>query len=67
VLEGKVLRVTIPPLSSGGRRLRLRGKGPGGSDVFFELRIVIPSEIDAESRDLIERFAELNPGDPREA
>lgn len=60
------VRLTIPPGSSGGTRLRLRGRGVGGSDHYVVLRIVVPRKLDEESRKLIERFAELNPGDPRE-
>ena len=65
-IGGDLLKVTIPPLSSGGRRLRLKGRGPSGADVFLELRIILPREIDEESRKLVERFSELNPYDPRE-
>jgi DnaJ-class molecular chaperone len=44
----------------------LRGKGPlradgTPADLYAELRIVVPRELDEESRRLIERFAELNP------
>jgi DnaJ-class molecular chaperone len=62
--QGKV-KVAIPSCTSSGARLRLRGKGPGDSDYFVELRIVTPRSLDAESRELIERFASLNPEDPR--
>ncbi|NOY25922.1 MAG: J domain-containing protein, partial [Oligoflexia bacterium] len=41
------------------------GRGAGGADHFVELRIVTPNALDAESRSLIERFAELNPIGPR--
>jgi hypothetical protein len=38
----------------------------GGSgtpkDVVAEVRILVPTELDEESRGLIERFAQLNPG-----
>ena len=56
-------RVTlaIPPGSSSGRVLRLRNRGERGADLLVELRIVVPEALDAESRRLIERFAELNP------
>jgi hypothetical protein len=62
--QGKV-KVAIPACTSSGARLRLRGKGPADSDYFVELRIVTPRSLDAESRELIERFASLNPEDPR--
>jgi DnaJ-class molecular chaperone len=60
------VRVSVPPCTSSGTRLRLRGKGPlradgTQADLYAELRIVVPRELDEESRRLIERFAELNP------
>lgn len=55
------VRLTIPPGTSSGTRLRLRGKGDAGADLFVEFRIVVPKEVDDESRALIERFAALNP------
>lgn len=58
---GDTLRVTIPPGTSSGTKMRLRGKGPGGSDLGFRVRIVVPKSLDEESRALIQRFGELNP------
>lgn len=55
------VRVTVPPGTSSGTRLRVRGRGPGGSDLLAEVRIVVPRTLDEESRRLIERFAQLNP------
>ncbi len=63
---GGRVRVTVPPCTSSGARLRLRGKGSGGQDLYVELRIVVPRSLDEESRRLIERFAALNPDTPRE-
>ena len=63
--SGRV-RVTVPPCTSSGARLRLRGKGPEGRDLYVELKIVVPRTLDDESRRLIERFAELNPDSPRD-
>lgn len=58
--------MTIPPGSSGGRRLRLRGQGvrfrdgaPG--DLIVELRVVAPDSLDEESKRLIEEFEQRNP------
>jgi curved DNA-binding protein len=62
--KGKV-RVTVPPGSSSGTRLRLRGRGRNGGDLYVVLKIVVPRHLDEESRLLIQRFAELNPTDPR--
>jgi curved DNA-binding protein len=66
-IGSSVVIVTIPPLSSGGRRLRLKGRGQGGNDLFLELQIVLPEELDEESRELIAQFALRNPCSPRES
>jgi curved DNA-binding protein len=59
------VRIGIPPGSSSGTRLRLRGRGESGGDLFVVLKIMVPRDLDEESRTLIQRFAELNPVDPR--
>lgn len=69
-IEGmKSLR--IPPGSSTGLKLRLKGQGvpasggkPAG-DLFVSLKIVAPPNIDAEARRLIQEFAEKAPHNPR--
>ena len=63
---GGRVRLTVPPCTSSGTRLRLRGRGVGGEDLYVRLRIVVPDMLDARSRQLIEQFAELNPSSPRE-
>jgi DnaJ-class molecular chaperone len=64
--QGRV-HVTLPPCkASDGARVRVRGKAADGGDLLVELRVVLPASLDDESRALIERFAELNPYDPRE-
>lgn len=65
------VRVTVPPCTSSGARLRLKERGrllADGTrqDLFVELRIVAPSSLDDESRRLVEAFARLNPGSPRD-
>ena len=61
----------IPPGSSSGQKLRLKGQGipasggkPAG-DLFVVLKIVVPKTIDETSRKLIQEFAERNPQHPR--
>lgn len=64
------LAVTIPPGSSGGRRLRLKGqgvddgKGPAG-DMLIELQIALPAKIDPAAEALVEKFDALHPLEPR--
>jgi DnaJ-class molecular chaperone len=61
--KGEV-NVSIPPGTSSGKTLRLKGKGPDGGDWRVRIEIGVPGAIDAESRRLIERFGELNPLEP---
>ncbi len=64
--------LTIPPGSSTGQKLRLKGKGipaSGGKpegDLFVMLKVVVPKTIDTVSRRLIQEFSERNPSNPRE-
>ncbi len=60
------VRLTLPPCMRPGARLRLRGKAADGGDLYVEPYVVLPASLDAESRALVERFAALNPDDPRE-
>ncbi|MCK4628991.1 MAG: DnaJ domain-containing protein [Sedimentisphaerales bacterium] len=59
--------VTIPPGSSSGRKLRLKGKGiksqktKTNGDMFLTLKIVPPVEIDEDSKQLLQDFAKENP------
>lgn len=66
-----MISVKVPPGTSSGRRLRLRGMGlptPGKAergDQYVELKIVAPPDVDARSKELIEEFARRNPHNPR--
>jgi DnaJ-class molecular chaperone len=64
-LDGTRLSVKVPPGTSTGARLRLRGKGIKGGDQYIEAKVVVPKATDARSRELIEEFARLHPQDPR--
>ena len=73
VLGGKVrvptvkgpLDVTVPPNSSSGTRLRLRGRGIAGGDQFVELRIVLPDEAEPELAEFLRGWTPRRPFDPR--
>jgi curved DNA-binding protein len=64
-LDGTRLTVKVPPGTSSGSRLRLRGKGIKGGDQYIEIKVAVPAPKDARSRELIEEFAKLNPQNPR--
>jgi curved DNA-binding protein len=58
-------RVKVPEGSSCGRRLRLRGEGMPGGDLYAQVKIMVPKTLSAEERELFERLAEVSPFDPR--
>lgn len=65
-LDGTKLTVTVPPGTSSGKKLRLRGKGIAGGDQYLVFRVEVPSgKLDDKSCGLIEEFAKLHPQDPR--
>jgi curved DNA-binding protein len=64
-LDGTKLTVKVPPGSSSGSRLRLRGKGIAGGDQYIEIKVVVPPAADEPSRKLMEEFAKLHPQNPR--
>jgi DnaJ-class molecular chaperone len=63
-LKGDRLSVKVPPGTSSGSRLRLRGFGLGG-DQYLEILVVVPPHPDERSRELVEEFMRRNPQDPR--
>jgi len=69
-LSGEV-EIAIPPATSSGRVLRLRGKGlpasgdaPAG-DLLATLRIAMPAQEDADLAALMRRWRDEKPYDPR--
>jgi DnaJ-class molecular chaperone len=67
--RGKV-SVRVPPGTSSGRKLRIKGQGvkpvkgePG--DLLVEIHIVLPKTIDERGQELIRQFDQLYPMDPR--
>lgn len=68
-LEGRV-EMTVPPHSSSGRTLRLRGKGLEGKtgqrgDLYVSLKIVLPEKSDPEFETLMRRWRDQAAYDPR--
>ena len=67
---GGEAKVKVPPGTSSGRRLRLRGRGlpnprgPAG-DLFAEVQIMVPPKLGDEERRLFERLAAVSDFDPR--
>jgi len=68
---GGRIELNVPPGSSGGRTLRLRGKGlpkagdlPAG-DLLVSLRIALPEEIDEDLQDALRKWRDRHPYSPR--
>lgn len=67
---GGEAKVRVPPGSSTGRRLRLRGEGmpnPRGTpgDLYAEIKIMVPREPTERERELFEQLARESTFDPR--
>ncbi|MFI1889269.1 DnaJ C-terminal domain-containing protein [Streptomyces jumonjinensis] len=67
---GGAAKVQVPPGTSTGRRLRLRGQGmphPKGSpgDLYAEIRVMVPSAPSGRERELFEELAAVSTFDPR--
>jgi curved DNA-binding protein len=67
---GGETKVRVPPGTSSGKRLRLRGRGmpnPKGKpgDLYAEARIMVPPKLTDEERRLFEELATVSDFDPR--
>lgn len=67
-LEGRVT-VTVPPCTSSGAKLRIRGRGiqraEEAGDQLVVIRIITPKELDPASRELVEKLASRHPVNAR--
>jgi curved DNA-binding protein len=67
---GGEAKVKVPPGTSSGRRLRLRGRGlphylGKAGDLFAEVKIMVPEKLSHEERQLFEQLAATSAFDPR--
>jgi curved DNA-binding protein len=67
---GGETKVRVPPGTSSGRKLRLRGEGmpnPRGKpgDLYAEVRIMVPAKLSRRERELFEELAAVSTFDPR--
>ncbi|HPG31375.1 MAG TPA: DnaJ domain-containing protein [bacterium] len=64
---GKV-KIKVPECSSGGKRLRLSGKGfntnSGKSDIYLELRINFPDTLSIKEKELYQKLNEISGFNP---
>ncbi|MEX5636307.1 DnaJ C-terminal domain-containing protein [Parafrankia sp. FMc2] len=75
--DGEQVTVTVPPGTSTGRKLRLRGKGlprpardsrrgDSASDLYAHARIMVPTNPTARETELFRELAEVSSFNPRE-
>ncbi|MBX7106006.1 MAG: DnaJ domain-containing protein [Gemmataceae bacterium] len=62
---GVFVTVKVPPGTSSGAKLRLKGKGIKGGDCFVRLKIMAPVALSDKARDLLKAYSEEQPHDPR--
>jgi len=66
---GGAVELAIPAGTSGGRTFRLKGKGlpveGNAGDLFATVRIVLPERADPELEELMRKWRENKPYDPR--
>jgi molecular chaperone DnaJ len=70
-LDGSPVTVKIPPGTTSGRTLRVRGKGitkRDGSkgDLLVTVDVAVPQKLNDEARAALASFAEAQPDDPRQ-
>jgi DnaJ-class molecular chaperone len=68
-LDGAV-ELAIPAGTNSGRTFRLKGKGlkakSGAGDLLATVRVVLPEHIDDEFKELMKKWRDTKPYDPRE-
>jgi curved DNA-binding protein len=58
-------QVKVPPGSSSGRKLRLRGQGLAGGDLYAVVQVHVPKRLTDRERELFEQLAEVSDFNPR--
>ncbi len=66
-LEGKMMKLTIPPGTQVGKRFRLRGRGlpaTGGTrtDLYVQIGVTLPEQLSTRERELWEQLAQAADG-----
>ncbi|RPJ83906.1 MAG: molecular chaperone DnaJ, partial [Acidobacteria bacterium] len=67
------VRMTVPPGTQSGERLRLRERGApslrrgGRGDLIAEVQLVLPPRLDEQSKELLREFGRRNAEDVRKA
>ena len=65
-LDGSTVTIRIPPGTTAGTRLRVRGsEATAGANLIVEVEVVVPGTLSEEQRAAVEAFAEAPGEDPR--
>lgn len=72
VLPDGTIKLTIPPGAQSGSKLRIRGRGFGASkgergDALAELKIVVPTSLSSNEKEMFQKLAETSRFNPRTA
>lgn len=68
---GGAVHLKIPPRTSSGQKLRIRGKGVphlgkgGTGDLYVLVKLVVPPDLDGESREWLRKIQEKSAYNPR--
>jgi molecular chaperone DnaJ len=69
-LDGGTVRLKVPAGTPAGKTFRIRGKGGAangaGGDLLVTVNLVVPQRLSKESKELLERFAEVQHESPRD-
>lgn len=70
-IEGKA-QLRVPPGTQSGQKFRLRGRGvpslrspEARGDQFIEVQVTLPKVVSEETKELLRKYANLNPENPR--
>ncbi len=72
-IDGTNTKIKIAPGTQSGTKLRIKGKGVpktpgtghGRGNQYIEIRVVVPSRVDDETKRLLEELDKINPYEPR--
>lgn len=64
-LAGETLTVRVPPGTSSGSRIRLRGKGVLGGDQYLTIKVVAPPNLDDDAKKQLQAVADAVDFDAR--
>jgi curved DNA-binding protein len=66
---GEKMRITIPPGTSSGEKIRLKGKGllgpEGRGDIYVETKVVVPASLNNEEKEAFENLRDVSDFEPR--